>query len=330
MGEENRPEYLYKYLSPNRTDILKNCSIRYSQLHDMNDPFDSNPYFHSDHVSLMAQAEVSKGQASYLFNKGFSSGTDAYREQHAELALHEELTGISSATRDWEMNRGQAIHNDYMRKRIGHGLGALCLTSNGINQLMWSHYANEHQGFAIKFKPGKRGLPFRGKRKSPIGYLSEVVYDVERPIITKDNFALEDMVLRKSTWWEYENEWRIVRKLHKAKTKRKIKGKEDSIYLFDLPVDCIESIVVGCRASKELTGELISILLKNDKMNHISIEGCIMNGYDYQLEVISLFHSVDTWREIRVIHGDDSIDRLLLERLDLLVPKSDDDKKNQL
>ena len=81
--ENYKPEFLFKYLSPERIDVLQNKQIRYSQLHDLNDPFDSNPYFHNDMIRLAGQQAVSDNQYQHIANLGYEKGSSNFKEAWA-------------------------------------------------------------------------------------------------------------------------------------------------------------------------------------------------------------------------------------------------------
>ena len=90
--------------------------------------------------------------------------------------------------------------------------GALCLTQNKNNILMWSHYAEAHKGFIVEFDIADLYSKIDGN----ILYdLSPIRYQEERPCIEKDDLIeqknhsfLTKCVLTKGTFWKYEQEWR--------------------------------------------------------------------------------------------------------------------------
>jgi hypothetical protein len=84
----------------------------------------------------------------------------------------------------------------------------LCLTTKPDNLLMWAHYASNHSGICIGFDSG---LP-------PFDAAREVKYAEERPsvaVLHQDRpyaEVLEQVLFTKSRHWEYEAEWRCVKR----------------------------------------------------------------------------------------------------------------------
>jgi hypothetical protein len=87
-------------------------------------------------------------------------------------------------------------------------MGVLCLTVDPKDLLMWAHYASSHTGLCLGFDSNH--APFDEAR--PVKYLSE------RPSLSGldptrlDARAVEDVLLRKSPHWKYEQEWRVVKR----------------------------------------------------------------------------------------------------------------------
>jgi Protein of unknown function (DUF2971) len=92
-------------------------------------------------------------------------------------------------------------------ERTSGNMGVFCLAECIDSVLMWSHYAANHQGIALRFDigvPKRTGLPPFFK----IRYLDE------RPSLgvllegsTKSG-DITDALARKAKFWEYEQEWR--------------------------------------------------------------------------------------------------------------------------
>lgn len=149
---ENRVD-LFKYFEPARTDVIKNGCIRLTQPHDFNDPFEFKPV-----ISTVATQEE--------FNDVFEKTIDEKIEEELSKIPHELAKQISK--KDLEaticqiltdnqdkldahlVNSAKQVSNIYNEKS-NELIGVLCLTEKKDNLLMWSHYANSHKGFCIKF-----------------------------------------------------------------------------------------------------------------------------------------------------------------------------------
>lgn len=97
-----------------------------------------------------------------------------------------------------------------------------CFSESVQSVIMWSHYAQEHEGFALEYRP-------RYLLTSPIKdvVIFPVIYNEQRyeasnyssylllqmlglPVHNSDIFAEIKCALHKSPQWEYENEWRMI------------------------------------------------------------------------------------------------------------------------
>ena len=106
-----------------------------------------------------------------------------------------------------------------------------CFTENSESLLMWSHYANCHEGFCIEY-----GFKDSNERKKllPVLY-SESRHKIPLQRLLENRVAQYLSITSKSDEWKYEKEWRII-DLYQEKN--------------DLFVECrhvIKSIILGVR-----------------------------------------------------------------------------------
>ncbi|RSV29496.1 DUF2971 domain-containing protein [Sphingomonas sp. ABOLE] len=92
-------------------------------------------------------------------------------------------------------------------REMAAGMGVFCVAECIDSVLMWSHYASNHQGIALRFEFGSDPL------LSPV--IWKVKYQDQRPILRHTDFAVESMAIpialaTKATFWQYEQEWRIM------------------------------------------------------------------------------------------------------------------------
>lgn len=91
----------------------------------------------------------------------------------------------------------------------GDAMGVFCLCECAHNVLMWSHYANNHQGLALRFN-------FAGRERSNLLPLWKVKYQDERPRVmrffngAKEGMAFMEALCTKADFWRYEQEWRFL------------------------------------------------------------------------------------------------------------------------
>lgn len=91
----------------------------------------------------------------------------------------------------------------------------VCSFSETIdNHLMWAHYTNNYNGFALEF--GGENIDVKLKREEIKRFtLTRVIYP-ENPVkISKDySFASHYLLTTKFKYWYYEKEWRIITELN--------------------------------------------------------------------------------------------------------------------
>src|SRR5215467_14012687 len=111
MGSSN-PMLLYKFLTPERLDVLEKGLIRFTQPAALNDPFESRP-----------------------------------RNFKAEGCGHLTQRGDWQCIKSY-IDEVQTTFTSQERKSVG----LLCLAENSTNIPMWAHYAAEHRGFVLGFE----------------------------------------------------------------------------------------------------------------------------------------------------------------------------------
>lgn len=113
-------------------------------------------------------------------------------------------------------------------------LGILCMTPDPENALMWSHYGDNHQGFAIGYSiddplfgkqrdtviPANTGRVFNAPefefsdlKSSSLQAMQWTQMGMDAPIDNEAKQALRHMLLMKQSCWQYEQEVRVVKLL---------------------------------------------------------------------------------------------------------------------
>lgn len=147
---------LYKYLPPERLDILRNRRIRFTQPGDFNDPFEFRPY--------IATAMEEGFTAKYL-EENFDQLIEENIEKYASL--------ISSIPKEF-VKPMLLAHKDQVPKllklldpamiqsiapridrTLNQTVGVLCLSEVRDSLLMWGHYTDNHHGFVVGFDSEK-------------------------------------------------------------------------------------------------------------------------------------------------------------------------------
>jgi hypothetical protein len=230
---------LYKYVPPERIDILSTGHVAFPPPWLFNDPFEASPVYAADASEAIA-----------LFEE--------YRPVRAQLTAEQERALQA---------RIDAIQNAHGLRRImleqaARSVGVLSLSATNDNLLMWAHYTEQHTGFVIGFDTAQDGWAESGLLNGPPGEPSEIVYSDTRPApVNITDTTPEHIWYMKSSEWKYEQEWRVTRWIPKApKTATREDGSK--VPLFPFPPEALSRIIFGCRASDVLQGEILEIITK--------------------------------------------------------------------
>jgi hypothetical protein len=225
VGEDNLNYFKYFSDDNNVIDgIFKFHKIRFTQPWCLNDPFEFNPRskfksYENKHMSYLIGDDIYPGDELWYRIKYIESQINAY--------------------------------------------GILSLTKITDSFDMWSRYSNGHKGFLIEFKFGFENTDFMKSKTgesypiNKIEYVYDYCIDIDDIIenkLSKEN-VLDYLFFKKTNRWEREQEYRIVRPLKDCKyyqgPLQNTSHRDDRIYLFDFPLDCIATITFGAYMSIE-------------------------------------------------------------------------------
>jgi len=242
---------LYKYATPDRLDILQNKTIRFTQPHLFNDPFEisdtvaSLEDFDADQPLVRALLETPVGQTLFeMFDHGLSQGLKQY---------------------------------------FSYQYGVLSLAGKADNLLMWAHYAKNHRGFVIEFD-GEH--PFFNRRKSDADrfrYPWKVAYSANRPASSLKKYNAVEALLMKSVDWEYEQEWRMIVPVDEAT--KKIETDAEEVHLFAVPASCITAVILGCRMLASDKGQITELLAADDEYRHVIVRQADLDDKAFRLNL---------------------------------------------
>ena len=293
----------YKYVdAEGAKKIISNCSLRFTRPSEMNDPFDVRIHelidtelerFLAENLTVHSN-QFLQNPAPYLKSKGIES--DATEEIiNALLALSdEEKSKLNSELVATDLS---VLYPDLdgMKKRIAEetqfvisnleNSGIFCATRNYSNLLMWAHYADQHRGLVLGFKPY---LP----KDSMLTLLEPVIYSEQRPAFYDPKLdwvldpndeeatrriianVLKRINFTKSIHWSYEEELRLV-------IPDEVNPGNVASALKYHPEELVE-IYFGCRMQENIKNE-ISVLAQ--KLNpKVSIFQTHLAKYSYELQ----------------------------------------------
>lgn len=230
--------YQYRPINDRLIENLSKNQIFFNDPNKFNDPFDSmyDIYFEGnkqqfiDYIKLHNHIDT----IPYSIN-GEAIGSYSIPEKILDKWIEQEKViqeGSSyKSTKKWEEQMDELK------------LPTACFSINCKDILMWSHYANYHQGVCLIYK--SEGADYKIKLGTQCAKFQHVTYDKDNYIPSRKNMLkveernkVADFVLTKSSCWDYEKEYRIV--LSDAKENYKIeKYKKESLagIIFGLKVN---------------------------------------------------------------------------------------------
>lgn len=249
---------LYKYLPPERVDIIENLKIRFTQTAVLNDPFESFPGTAVTKPKEYYQNKFEEKIKEELAQNPFLRDVERKRVFRDKKKLFPKY--YHNCT---DKNRLENIAYE-IQKMSSTVSGILSLSQNCDNILMWSHYTNSHKGFVIEFDH---------KHEFFNKYVHSVIYTDKRPEIDlTESKQSGELFYTKSKDWAYEEE---VRMSQYFVAPLKMKNGNDflpytindskqpvdeSIKLFDIPKESIKSIIFGWKIEQELIERIINIV----------------------------------------------------------------------
>ncbi len=251
MSKDNKPSHFYKY-----------CPVysRPEQIIECNEIDDLKVLGEYSLINLF------KHQAKFSsrtdFNDLFDTRIDFIVPTKREIkSFLQQLSAKerSQAKQFFTKDIGQRNFRTY-RERVNKQMDAykmFCVTVNGSNNLMWSHYTNYHSGFCIEFDSSKL---FAEK----VLYLPELakfkLLDIVKEsygLITEEQLGdlITEAMLTKLDEWEYEEEYRITASHEMDKTQ--LVQKEADFAIYRTNPDWVKAVIFGHRMDETVRRYII-------------------------------------------------------------------------
>ena len=125
------------------------------------------------------------------------------------------------------------------------------------NILMWSHYADNHRGYCIKYKLSKHFIKQDENDSFEHMFLKPIIYRKDKVDISEMTTINTDLAFAtKHRSWKYENEVRLI--VYNP-------NKEDAFYGIPLDIDsCIEAIYFGCKCEPKTINTIKNLFSESD------------------------------------------------------------------
>lgn len=150
-------------------------------------------------------------------------------------------------------------------------IGITCFSENGMEPLLWGHYAQSYRGFCLKFN-----VESLINNQNDSVKLKRVIYSKSPETISQEHpFSDYYQYLLKLNNWKYEQEWRLL-----FKNPSTIENK------FYIDRNCIEEISVGFKNMENSTYEERELKTKFDKIRKEKFENVpLMNVGPHQTKL---------------------------------------------
>ncbi len=276
---------LYKYLPPERVDVLRDSRIRYTQLGALNDPFEGKPIL----TQIAAEDRIKKGLDEIFpeeIQKAYEGLTQEQKEAISyEVFFEKMLDHIEPQRRnisDFVHQQTPKIQEMFLR--FSTLLGVLSLTENPSHLLMWSHYAQSHEGFVIGFDSKHEYFNQRQSEKDEFRHLRKVAYRQQRPQKALLDMDGEDVFLVKSLVWEYEQEWRIMRAIEHADLVMDPTATYP-IGLFAYPPEALTQVILGSQIPNGCRQVIIDLLKDSANFLHVRLFQAEVSQAEFAIDV---------------------------------------------
>ncbi len=256
---------VYKYVHPDRIDVLENGLIRFTQPAALNDPFETFPNFQGIRQALEERYDpVVKPYSS----RGIVEATTA------SLAIKSKVKRKL----------------DELQRELSNDYAFLSLTKKRNNLLMWSHYADSHRGFVIGFDSDHTF--FQTTKLNVVKRLEEVRYSATRTVVVplglralqaheRVNLA-EAFFYTKSDHWNYEEEMRMIANPKAADKVIEVKGGHN-IYLFRFPPECLREVILGYQMEPVVRERIAAIIMS--RYPHATLFRAALSETEFDLNI---------------------------------------------
>lgn len=275
------PRTLYKYLSPSRTEVLKNLKIRFTQPSALNDPFEFNLTFQDIITGEELYDEFLTVDPLQRISEAIDSLPEAERSILSSLTPEQLELIKSQAVQNFftfeNMDKIRTEHitphtttiKDKLKSGLDKHIGILSLSADATIAPMWASYADNSRGFVIGFDTTNTFFQRRRSPSDEFYHLRKVIYEDMQPTSSLSKIA-ENTLIQKSKSWEYENEWRMLLPLSTANTQTTtLEG--DEVFLFEFPAAAISHIIFGLKAEDTTVRAVQEAISKIEFNNHITL-----------------------------------------------------------
>ena len=215
---------IFKYLPPERIDVIDSLSIRITQPVSLNDPF--------EYYNLFDFSE-------YLTPNPQNDKVIAYTNELITEELHKSIN-----------------------KSINESFGIISFSKKELNNLLWAYYAKNSTGYVLGLNPSNES--FVSKIKTLQSDFNEVEYSKARPKFKIEDLRIDHSFLcRKPIDWFYEEEIRFIDKFDTDLNQIGRDEYDQIIYLKKIQKEAIKEVIIGNRMEHKNIDKIINCIKSN-------------------------------------------------------------------
>lgn len=262
-------------------DIIKNLRLHLSNPLNLNDPFEFKVAFAESRISDVKE-DLGRKKTINILHEEYGQDKESLEDFGQRLKrLNQDPNRLSKTLEEAPIRLRKSIQKT--REEHFKTFRILCFVSpekttsekqQKYNEmLMWSHYANSHEGLRFHFENNE--FDFINENFDKIDYKDEMCQLHPFKSDTWEK-SFEDASITKSNAWSYENEYRYFFPTNKCK---KVKDN----YYIDIPPNSIKRIDIGLKCSESLQDEVIELIKTKNKLRHVDLFKANIHESKYEL-----------------------------------------------
>jgi hypothetical protein len=232
------PSILYKFMRPERLDVLSECRICFS----LRTAFEDDHELQPDYAAFGTQDEIQR----FMVSNGWPQAVSKHLARLVAI-----VDGFQTLT----------VRNAQKNIKSIDKVGVLCLTETAGSERMWIEYSDRSRGFIVAFDTAHAGFRNltepRGVGK--VSY-SDRAFETFLGMIERNVF---EPLYRKRMKYAYENEWRAIRLL------TRLEPDANGIFLSPFDPAIVAEIII--RQDCVVKAELRQLLTTDSRYQHVKM-----------------------------------------------------------
>ncbi len=284
---------IYKYLAPQRVDVLSNARLRCTPPDELNDPHEARPVITSTLPEVRAQTAFDEMWPQIVactdfrpvwINRFVPERLIAFLFRRVP-ALHdtgnEALDTLRSMINSGLLEKVRQLQ-DHDFDPLRRAFGILSFSKRADCPVMWAHYAAEHSGFVVGYSEGHPVFSGSTDPQDFIGRLLPVQY-IDAGTDAHEALGLTAFFM-KSRRWSHEEEVRMVMHLDDHLDRVDLPT-GTAVHLLRVPPEAVESVTYGARSSSDLVSTLRTTLSRPD-YQHVRVFRAAVSSSAFRVDAL--------------------------------------------